>query len=79
MEAAQLITIIGGALIVILTSIFAFTPNSVNPSSIPALKSYALSIINNERPLRQGADISTPNRLKPHYLLLRGPNSVDSI
>ncbi|MGB6592828.1 MAG: hypothetical protein WBE68_15115 [Candidatus Nitrosopolaris sp.] len=81
MEAAQLITIIGGALIVILTSIFAFTPNSVNPSSIPALKSYALSIINNERPLRQGADIYPQiiSRLKPHYLLLRGPNSVDSI
>ncbi|MFZ0221613.1 MAG: hypothetical protein WAM42_07955, partial [Candidatus Nitrosopolaris sp.] len=62
MEAAQLITIIGGALIVILTSIFAFTPNSVNPSSIPALKSYALSIINNERSLRQGADISTDSQ-----------------
>jgi hypothetical protein len=51
-----------------LTAIFAFTPNSANPSSIPALKSYALSIINNERinfhlqPLRQGADISADSQ-----------------
>jgi hypothetical protein len=70
MHKGMLITIIGGALIVFLTAIFAFTPNSANPSSIPALKSYALSIINNERtnfhlqPLRQGADISADSQAR---------------
>lgn len=65
-----LITIIDGGLIVLLTAIFAFTPNSANPSSIPALKSYALSIINNERinfhfqPLHQGPDILADNQAK---------------
>jgi len=49
MNKGMLITIIGGALIVILTSIFSFTPNSANQSSIPALKAYALAVINNER------------------------------
>lgn len=42
MNKVMLISIIGGALIALLTAIFAFTPNSVNPSSIPTLKSYAL-------------------------------------
>src|SRR5438034_8918375 len=70
MNKAMLTTIIGGALIVILTSLFAFTPNSANPSSTPALKSYALSVINNERskshlqPLRQGAAISADNQAR---------------
>jgi uncharacterized protein YkwD len=70
MHKGMLITIIGGVLIVILTGIFAFTPNSANPSSIPALKSYALSIINNERinfhlqPLRQGSAISADNQAR---------------
>ncbi len=70
MNKGMLITIIGGVLIVILTSIFAFTPNSANPSSIPALKSYALSIINNKRinfhlqPLRQGSAISADNQAR---------------
>jgi uncharacterized protein YkwD len=70
MNKGMLITIIGGLLIVILTSIFAFTPNTANPSSIPALKSYALSIINNERikfhlqPLHQGPDILADNQAK---------------
>ena len=49
MNKGMLFTIIGGALIVILTSIFSFTPNSANPSSIPSLKVYAISVINNER------------------------------
>lgn len=68
MHKGMLITIIGGVLIVILTAIFAFTPNSANPSSIPALKSYALSIINNERinfhlqSLREGSVISADNQ-----------------
>jgi hypothetical protein len=44
----MLISIIDGVLIVLLTAIFAFIPNSANPSSIPALKSYALQVINNE-------------------------------
>jgi hypothetical protein len=71
----MLITIIGGALIVFLTAIFAFTPNSANPSSIPALKSNALSIINNERinfhiqPLRQGADILADSQAR--FLLIQ--------
>src|SRR6266702_3287 len=66
----MLVTIIGGALIVILTSLFAFTPNSANLSSIPALKSYALSVVNSERiklhlqPLRQGAAISADNQAR---------------
>ena len=70
MNRGLLITIIGGLLIVILTAIFAFTPNSANPSSIPALKSYALSLINNERinfhlqPLHQGPDILADNQAK---------------
>lgn len=73
MHKGMLITIIGGVLIVILTAIFAFTPNSANPSSIPALKSYALSIINNERinfhlqSLREGSVISADNQAR--YLL----------
>jgi uncharacterized protein YkwD len=64
MNKIMLISIIGGVLIVLLTSLFAFTPNSVNPSSIPTLKSYALEVINNQRlkfhlqPLHQGAAIS---------------------
>ncbi|MFY9872072.1 MAG: CAP domain-containing protein [Candidatus Nitrosopolaris sp.] len=70
MNKGLLITIIGGGLIVLLTAIFAFTPNSANPSSIPALKSYALSLINNERinyhfqPLHQGPDILADNQAK---------------
>ena len=70
MNKAMLITIIGGALIVILTSLFAFTPNSANPSSIPVLKSYALSVINNERikfhlqSLRQGSAISADSQAR---------------
>ena len=48
MHKGLLITIIGGGLIILLTAIFAFTPNSANPSSIPALKSYALALINND-------------------------------
>ncbi|PWU79890.1 MAG: hypothetical protein DLM72_15045 [Candidatus Nitrosopolaris wilkensis] len=70
MNKGMLITIIGGALIVVLTSIFSFTPNSANPSSIPALKVYAIGEINNERikfqlqPLRQGADISADNQAR---------------
>ena len=70
MNKGMLITIIGGALIVILTSIFSFTPNSANPSSIPALKAYALDVINNERNkfhtqlLRQGAAISADNQAR---------------
>lgn len=70
MNKGMLITIIGGALIVILTSIFSFTPNSANPSSIPPLKVYAIGVINNERikfqlqPLRQGADISADNQAR---------------
>jgi uncharacterized protein YkwD len=68
--------IIGGALI-LLTAIFAFMPNSANPSSIPAFKSYALSIINNERinfhlqPLHQGPDILADNQAK--FLLTQPP------
>ena len=70
MRKGMLITIIGGGMIVFLTAIFAFTPNSANPSSIPALKSYALSIINNQRinfhlqPLRQGTDISADGQAR---------------
>ena len=70
MNRGILITMIGGALIVILTSIFAFSPNSTNPSSIPALKTYALAVINNERtkfhlqPLREGAAISADNQAR---------------
>ena len=70
MNKAMLITLIGGVLIVILTSIFSFTPNSANPSSIPALKTYALAVINNERtkfhvqPLREGASISADNQAR---------------
>jgi uncharacterized protein YkwD len=70
MNKGMLITIIGGVLIVILTSIFSFTPNSANPSSIPALKAYALAVINNERikfhvqPLREGAAISADNQAR---------------
>jgi uncharacterized protein YkwD len=70
MNKGLLITIIGGGLIVLLTAIFAFTPNSANPSSIPALKSYALALINNERvkfhlqPLHQGPDILADNQAK---------------
>ena len=70
MNNGMLITIIGGVLIVILTSIFSFTPNSANPSSIPALKTYALAVINNERtkfhvqPLREGAAISADNQAR---------------
>lgn len=70
MNKGMLITIIGGALIVILTSIFSFTPNSANPSSIPALKAYALDVINNERNkfhiqlLREGAAISADNQAR---------------
>jgi uncharacterized protein YkwD len=70
MRKGMLITIIGGGLIVILTAIFAFTPNSANPSSIPALKSYALNIINNKRidfhlqPLRQGSAVSADNQAR---------------
>ncbi|HYT02771.1 MAG TPA: hypothetical protein VEL70_07650 [Candidatus Acidoferrum sp.] len=66
----MLITIIGGALIVILTSIFSFTPNSANQSSIPALKAYALAVINNKRtkfhvqPLGEGAAISADNQAR---------------
>jgi len=66
----MLISIIGGVLIVLLTAIFAFTPNSANPSSIPALKSYALQVINNQRlkfhlqPLREGAAISAEKQAK---------------
>jgi len=73
MNKVMLISIIGGALIVLLTAIFAFTPNSVNPSSIPTLKSYALEVINNQRhklhlqPLREGAAISADKQAK--YLL----------
>ena len=51
MHKGLLITIIGGGLIVLLTAIFAFTPNSANPSSIPALKSYALALIKQFLPL----------------------------
>lgn len=70
MSKAMLITIIGGVLIVILTSLFAFTPNSANPSSTPALKSYALSVINDERikfhlqPLRQGVAVSADSQAR---------------
>ena len=70
MNKGLLITIIGGSLIVLLTAIFAFTPNSANPSSIPSLKSYALALINNERikfhlqPLHQGPDILAENQAK---------------
>jgi uncharacterized protein YkwD len=70
MNKGMLITITGGALIVILTSIFSFTPNSANPSSIPALKTYALAVINSERtkshvpPLREGAAISADNQAR---------------
>jgi len=70
MNKGMLITIIGGALIVILTSIFSFTPNSANQSSIPALKAYALAVINNERtkfhvqPLGEGAAISADNQAR---------------
>jgi uncharacterized protein YkwD len=70
MHKGLLITIIGGGLIVLLTAIFAFTPNSASPSSIPALKSYTLVLINNERikfhlqPLHQGHDILADNQAK---------------
>jgi uncharacterized protein YkwD len=64
MNKGLLITIIGGAVIVILTARYAFTPNSANPSSVPYLKPYALALINNERikfhlqPLHQGPDLA---------------------
>jgi uncharacterized protein YkwD len=70
MNKGMLFTIIGGALIVILTSLFSFTPNSANPSSIPSLKVYAIGVINNERIkfqlqlLRQGADISADSQAR---------------
>jgi uncharacterized protein YkwD len=70
MNKVMLISIIGGVLIVLLTAIFAFTPNSANPSSIPALKSYALQVINNQRlnfhlqSLREGAAISAEKQAK---------------
>jgi uncharacterized protein YkwD len=70
MNKGMLITITGGALIVILTSIFSFTPNSANQSSIPALKTYALAVINSERtkshvpPLREGAAVSADNQAR---------------
>jgi hypothetical protein len=49
MNKGLLITIIGGAAIVILTARYVFTRNSANPSSVPYLKPYALALINNER------------------------------
>jgi uncharacterized protein YkwD len=70
MNKGLLITIIGGAVIVILTARYAFTPNSANPSSVPYLKSYALALINDERikfnlqPLHQGPDILADNQAK---------------
>jgi len=70
MNEGMLFTIIGGALIVILTSLFSFTPNSANPSSIPSLMVYAIGVINNERIkfqlqlLRQGADISADSQAR---------------
>jgi uncharacterized protein YkwD len=54
----------------LLTAIFAFTPNSANPSSVPYLKWYALALINNERikfhlqPLHQGPVILADNQAK---------------
>jgi uncharacterized protein YkwD len=70
MNKVMLISIIGGVLIVLLTAIFAFTPNSANPSSIPTLKSYALQVINNQRlkfhlrPLLEGVAISADKQAK---------------
>ena len=64
MNKLMIISIVGGLLIVLLTALFAFTPNSASPSSTPALKSYALQVINNQRlkfhlqPLQEGAAIS---------------------
>jgi len=81
MHKGLLITIIGGGLIVLLTAIFAFTPNSANPSSIPALKSYALALINNERinfhlqPLHQGHDILADNQAK--FLLSQPTTTIN--
>ena len=70
MNKVMAISILGGVLIVFLTAIFAFTPNSANPTSVPALKSFALQIINNQRlkfhlqPLRPGAAISADKQAK---------------
>lgn len=70
MNKIMIISVIGGALIVLLTALFAFTPNSASPSSIPALKSYALQVINNQRlkfhlrPLLEGAAISADRQAK---------------
>lgn len=70
MNKIMIISIIGGVLIVLLTALFAFTPNSVSPSTIPALKSYALQAINSQRleshlhPLLEGAAISADKQAK---------------
>jgi hypothetical protein len=66
----MIISIIGGVLIVLLTALFAFTPNSASPSTIPALKSYALQLINKHRlefhlhPLLEGTAISADKQAK---------------
>ena len=41
--------IVGSALVVILTTLFAFAPNSADKSSIPSLKAYLLNVLNQQR------------------------------
>jgi len=60
--------ILGSALVVLLTTLFAFAPNSADQSSIPTLKAYLLKIINQQRQrisltlLKQGEGIAAQNQ-----------------
>jgi hypothetical protein len=67
MHKGLLITIIGGAVILILTARYVFTPNSANLSSVPYRKSYAVALINNER--HQGPGILADNQATLHSQL----------
>lgn len=42
-------SMMGGVIIVFITTIFSFTPNSADPSSIPLLKEYTYKLVNKER------------------------------
>jgi uncharacterized protein YkwD len=59
---------LGSALVVLLTTLFAFAPNSADQSSIPILKAYLLKIINQQRQktsltlLKQGEGIAAQNQ-----------------
>jgi uncharacterized protein YkwD len=66
-------SMMGGVIIVFITTIFSFTPNSADPSSIPLLKEYTYKLVNKERqkfnvqPIKEGEAIAAEKQAK--YIL----------